>query len=231
MSSSYKKREIRTFPTLDVVAAAVIAYRRNGKKIAKYDSDASQDKVIPAIRSNKTIALDILKNSPNQITQTDRDEALAVIQSIQGTVTMSLLAGKKVSAFTQELAKEFENDTSTEYKVGLLAYAPNVYEGTKQRAEVEEKISTAMYSSEALGKVGDKIRVNFTLITKKYVQSINCYSATGTDEKGNLIQFLTGKGELCQSQEIEGKIKTVGASQYHHGAIVTGLNFVKVPKK
>ena len=234
ITANYRKSgnyQITSYSTLDIVAAAVIAYRKNNKKVERDTFTANNEAgVKQTITSNKALALGILKNFPDQITQADRDEAQAIIQSIQGTVTMGLLSGERVSDFTKELAKEFENEVSTEYKVGLLAYAPDVYEGTKQRADIEEKTASAMYTSEALGKVGDRVRVNFTLITKKYVQSISCFSATGTDEKGNLVQFLTGKEELCQSQEIEGKIKTVGISQYHHSAIVTGLNYVKTTK-
>jgi hypothetical protein len=61
----------------------------------------------------------------------------------------------------------------------------------------------------------------------RYLQQFNCYSVTGYDENRNLVNFLTSKPDCTESAKYSGKIKKTEESQWHGGARVTNLNFVK----
>jgi hypothetical protein len=82
-------------------------------------------------------------------------------------------------------------------------------------------------TSQYLGRVGEKVQLDFVLIDSRYLQQYNCYSVTGHDGRSNMVNFLTAHQNLAASGRISGKIKRTEASQYHNGARVTQLNFVK----
>ena len=222
-----------TYPLVDVVAAACVAFHANGDKIEKYDASAVPERIyddythpaVAAVISNKTRALAALE--AGALTQADRDEAAEVIQHIQGQVTMGLLSGKKISDFVKELAKSLEEETVPSFKVGLLCYAPNVYHTAKVKEVITEQTTELLYTSKPLGPVDAKVTVNFTLIEKRYVQNFGCYSAYGKDDAGNLVSFLSKHEHLCESGKRVGKIKKAEADSWHGNAVVTSLNYVK----
>jgi hypothetical protein len=218
-------------PTVDAVAAACIAFRTNGYHIQK--NDIAEDLVIsqynplptPAVHANRTLASNAIVL--NTITQADRDEAVEVIQHIQGVVTMGLLSGKKVSEFVLEVAKALEENEVPAFKLGLLVYAPNIHYQSKAREIVTEQTTECLYTSQALGAVGDKVTVNFTLIEKRHVQAFDVFSAYGRDDAGNLVSFLSKHEALCASGTVKGTIKKAEADSWHSNAVVTCLNRVK----
>ena len=87
-----------------------------------------------------------------------------------------------------------------------------------------------MYSSKELGSVGTKVVINFELFEYRYINQIACFASYGKDEHGNLVSFLTRHEELCRTQKLQGKIKKFGPDERHQNAVVTALNFVKIPK-
>lgn len=222
-----------TYPIIDVVAAACVAFHANGDKIEKYDASAVPERIyvdytapaVAAVVSNKTRAVTVLE--AGTLTQADRDEAAEVIQHIQGQVTMGLLSGKKISDFVKELAKALEEESVPSFKVGLLVYAPNVYHTAKAKEAIMEQTTELLYTSKPLGPVDAKVTVNFTLIEKRFIHTLGCYSAYGKDDAGNLVSFLTKHEHLCESGKRVGKVKKAAADDWHNGAVVTSLNYVK----
>ncbi len=222
-----------TFPLVDVVAAAVIAFKLNGNKIEKNDIPAytpaqgdTSRPANPCIISNKALIIGVLKD-PFRITKADRDEAELVIQYCQGQVTMSLLCGKKVSDFMKDMVAIFELTEVPTSKIGMLVYAPNTYFTGKARDEVTEKTAELQYTSQPLGQVGESVTFNFTMLKTGYVQSLDCFSVYGTDDAGNLVSFLTKHKHLCGSMILTGKVKGAANDTWHNNAMVTSLNYVK----
>ena len=217
--------------TNEVVAAAIMAFKANGNKIEKYDAPArpasSFGPATGVVVSNKSRVDALLKDAAN-ITQEAKQEAEQVIAYVQNSVLMSVLSGKAVSNFTRDLAKELEADTVPAFRVGLIVYAPNVFFTGQARDAIKEVTAERMYTSQALGKVGDKVAFNFTCLEKRYVQAMDCYSAYGTDDAGNLVSFLTKHENLCATQSLTGKVKSAGTDKWHNNAMVTALNYVKV---
>lgn len=220
------------YPTIDVVAAAAIAFRKNHNKIVKSDLLTSVtetgEKKKPA-KSNKTNIAEILSN-PEQITDADREEAKEIIKHIQNSITMSLLSDKTVSPFTKNIATTLEAEQLSHINFGMIVYAPNLYFDAKRREKFTDKLLEMRYTSKPLGEVGEKVTIDFSLIEYKFVHPIDCYSVIGSDGKENLVQFFTKKDELCRSQKLTGKIKSAEENKYQNGAIFTNLNYVKIAK-
>jgi len=220
-----------TFPLLDVIAAATVAFRKNHNTILRIDCPAyegSTDGEFPATPeciSNKTITLAVLKEG--LITDEARAEAAGMVQALQTNMTFSILTGKVVSTFMQDIHKSLEKDTVLLSEVGRTLYVPSLYAGIKSRENLLEAEIGLRNSSKALGEVGAKVTINFTLISDRYVETFNCFAAFGKDDQGNLVSFLTGHKGLCATGKITGKVKFANPDKFHGNAIVTNLNFVK----
>lgn len=207
-------------PTIDVVAAADIAFRVNEHQVVKTLESEKEEK------TNKAIVLSILKN-PDQITQADLDEAEKIINYLQGDATMQVLLGRKLSGFMANIIKTLEDKTTPEFNVGMLLYAPDLYATAMKRQALAEQTLDLMYISKPLGTNGTKVTVNFTLIEYRYVPTYNFWSVYGKDEHGNLVSFVTNKEELCKATYITGNIKISGPDEFHSNATVTKLSHVK----
>jgi hypothetical protein len=204
------KPAVITYPTVDAVAAAIITYDPKG-----------------LVKGEVRV---LLQNNSERITQEHKDKAQEMIDYIGSTISMDILSDRKVSAFNLDLAKLFGEETVPENKLGLLAYAPSVFDQMKKREVIVEQTLESMYLSRALGSEGTKVSIKFELIEYKYVQIIDCFAAFGKDEFGNLISFLTRNEELCATQPLVGKVKKAELDKWHQNVMVTSLNFVKVPK-
>jgi len=219
------------YMTVDVVAAAIIAFKQNGNKIEKYSypgtpATALTDAVSPVV-SNRDHINRILENVET-IPSEMRVEAEACITYLKNSLLMSVLSGTVVTSFFKALCNAIEDEVSGRSSIGILLYAPNTYYTALKRDEVKEKTNENTFTSQVLGKVSDKISLDFVLLEKRYIQRMDCYSAYGHDGHGNLVSFLTKHENLAASGKIRGKVKAGGADRWHNNAIVTSLNFVKV---
>jgi hypothetical protein len=108
-----------------------------------------------------------------------------------------------------------------------MAFLPQVYARSQERAVKQEVMAEIGPGSQYLGKVGDKVTINFEFIEQRYLQQFNCFAVFGTDGAGNCVKFLTAHKELAKSAQLQGKIKRLEEDQYRGGAKVTTLNYVK----
>ena len=221
------------YMTVDVVAAAIMAYKQNGNKIEKYSYPGTPatdlaDAVSQVVSNRDHInrILDNVETIPTEM----RVEAETCIKYLKNSLLMSVLGGLVVTSFFKKLCENIENEVSGRSSIGVLLYAPNTYYTALNCDEVKEKTNEYAFTSQVLGKVGDKISLDFVLLEKRYIQRMDCYSAYGHDRNGNLISFLTKHALLVADGKIRAKVKTSGADRWHNNAIVTSLNFVKVVK-
>jgi hypothetical protein len=216
----------------ELVALAFAAQRMNGglHRDNRY-FDPEKDTFVEVV-PNKTLMFNSFAFEPGSNpelvpTDEDRAQADAAISAIQGDVLVKKLADRRVSDFQFNLSETISKDTCTQRDCGLVAFVPKTYAGMLERQEKDEAKIGLASTSEYLGRVGEKIQLDFALIDSKYLQQYNCYSVTGHDGNGNMVSFLTAHQGLAQSGRIAGKIKRIEVSQYHNGAKVTQLNFVK----
>ena len=151
----------------------------------------------------------------------------AAISAIQGDVIIRRLSDRRVSDFVHSLSEALSKDKLTQRDCGLVAFVPQTYASMLDRQEKQETTLMMSSTSKYLGKIGEKIQLDFTMMDSRYLQQYNCYSVNGHDEKGNLVNFLTAHQHLCKSGRISGKVKRTEESRFHNGAKVTQLNFVK----
>ena len=216
----------------ELVALAFAAQRMNGDlhRDNRY-FDPEKDAFVEVV-PNKTLMFNSFAFEPGSNpelvpTDEDRAQADAAITAIQGDVLIKKLADRRVSDFQFNLSEAISQPTCTQRDCGLVAFVPKTYAGMLERQEKDEAKIGLASTSEYLGRVGEKIQLDFALIDSKYLQQYNCYSVTGHDGNGNMVSFLTAHQGLAQSGRIAGKIKRIEVSQYHNGAKVTQLNFVK----
>jgi hypothetical protein len=216
----------------ELVALAFAAQRMNGglHRDNRY-FDPEKDAFVEVV-PNKTLMFNSFAFEPGSNpelvpTDEDRAQADAAITAIQGDVLIKKLADRRVSDFQFNLSETISKDTCTQRDCGLVAFVPKAYAGMLERQEKTEAKLGLASTSEYLGRVGEKVQVDFSLIDSRYLQQYNCYSVTGHDNNGNMVSFLTAHQGLAQSGRITGKVKRTEQSPYHNDAKVTQLNFVK----
>jgi hypothetical protein len=225
----------KTYPieTRRLVALAFAAQRANGalyKDPEIYDEAAGGfKKVVP----NKVLMRDSFAFEPGSNpelvpSEQDFEQADLAMAAIQQDVMVRQLGNKRVNDFLYSLCTTISEDSCSSKDCGIVAFVPQTYERMLATQAKQEAIATISSGSEYLGKVGDKVKLDFTLIDFRYLQQYNCYSVNGHDSQGNLVNFLTAHKELAVNGRIQGRVKRTEESRFHNGARVTQLNFVKV---
>jgi hypothetical protein len=211
----------------ELLAAAFYAQRTLGglnKNNEVWDETAQS---LTKVTTNKEVILRVLKGELLAEVQ-DYEAAETAKDALLLSNTLRLLKGGALATgFQSSMYTLLEKDMDTVSAAGLVAYAPNMYEMLQKREVKQETIAELAITSEYLGKVGEKVTFVLTVMEKRYLQQFNCFSVTGTDANGNLINFLTAKEDCTVSAKYSGKIKKIEESKWHSGARVTNLNFVK----
>ena len=210
--------------TADLAALAYAAFRSNKDKVHNESSvfDRELDSLV-AVTPNKSL----MREGKLVVTDADRANAQDAINFVQQDVVVRMLKGTRVQEFHANLNKLIAQENCTLQDAGLMAYLPTVVEQIKTRQVREQEIAELSYTSQYLGRVGDKVTVNMTVISTRFITQFGFWAVDGKDDNGNLVSFLSGKEECTVSGCYSGKIKKTEPSSYHNGACVTSLNFVK----
>jgi len=160
-------------------------------------------------------------------TDQDYEQADEAIAAVQGDAVLRVLKGQRLSDFVHSLIELIKQETATERDCGLMAFLPKTFQGQIQRENKQIEVAALAGTSAYLGRVGEKITVDFVLVDKRFLQQYNCLSVFGHDGAGNCVGFLTQHEQLAKDGRIQGKIKKVQQDQYRNGAKVTSLNYVK----
>ena len=213
------------YPTVNVVATAVAAYEFNGNKIFR-DSFSEGEPVVP----NRQLILDHVQGngSPFVVNDIHVKQAEGIIQYLQQTVIMQSLVNK-VDRFLGQTTELLSNQTVLNKDIGILAWAPHLADQYQKKDRVREISARFEHHSRYVGHVRDKITVDFTLIEKRYIKSMDCWAVYGSDASDNLIFYWARSlDKICEVGKISGRIKDHKEDPYHNDAKVTTLNYVKV---
>ena len=210
--------------TLQFVSASVAAYRHNGNKVYRELTDQIQ-------HTNKTLILSLMgEATPALLSITDDDKAHAkvIIDDILQRHTMSLLTGKKMPDFTMQVLNCIKEETTSPRLIGYITWVPSLFDKLQAADAKDHQLSVHTYSSKYLGKLKDKIELDFVAIEERFSTQYNCWRYTGHDTKGNLIGFfrkekLSGTGMPIR---IKGNVKAHETSKSTKGN-TTYLNYVK----
>jgi len=212
--------------TREALAVAILAFRANSNRVVKETTDKQY--------ANKSYLWSYffpLKTTHKQLTVELTDELLSAADDLKVTiehaVTMEMLTKSYVPSFLKSINDILKEDTMHINNAGIIVWAPKLTVDIQRSRDIKEISAAYELSSKFVGKPGDRIEFNFTLIEKRFVRSIDTWSAYGHNEQGNLVQFLTKHEELCATGRIRARIKSHDKNRYHNNANVTVVNFVK----
>jgi len=208
------------------LAVAVLAFRANGNRVVKDTTDTQyanksylQSYFFPLKTTHKQLTV--------EMTAGLLEAADDVKLIIDHAVTMEVLTKGYVPAFLNSIHELLKEDAMNINHAGIMVWAPKLAQDIQRSQGIKEVSATYEHTSKFIGKVGDRIEFDFTLIEKRYVRQIDTWSAYGHNEQGNLVQFLSKHEALCATGRIRARIKSHDKNRYHNNANVTVVNFVK----
>lgn len=216
------------FATVDVVAAACVAYQANGNNIQRDSFWKQENGQAVECKSNKSLIADMLKNST--VTEQDRELAREVMEFLKEQQLFQTLLGKRNTDFLGKVAEACHNDETFGIHIGILAWAPKVAESFRKSEQAREAWAQYAVTSKHIGrKEGEKVECSFTVLQKNYSHRINCWIALGVTDEGNLISYFANKeNKIPDSGKIAGKVKFHKIDNHRQDAKITHLNYVKV---
>ncbi len=217
------------YSTMQVLATAVAAYKHNQQRIERSTVRTDQHVML----SNKQLITDYLKGngSPLVVTDSDVDQSQSIVIYLQQTSVMQTLVNK-TDRFLTTVVQLLTKDTITEKDFGIIAWAPKLASDYQKKDRVREISAQFEHSSRYIGKIGDRIEIDFTLIDSRYVQSMDCYAVYGHDLQGNLIFYWArDQKKIIKSGRVYGRVKRHDQDKYRANACVTTFNYVKILSK
>ena len=216
---------MKNLNTREALAVAIFAFRKNGKVVKEATAEATSNKLMVW---DYFFPLKTEKPQPRiEVTEELLEAADAVRTVIDHAVTMSMLTKGFVVSFLGNIHEIVKEDTVKSKHLGMLVWAPKLAQDLQKAESLKELSAGYEHASKYIGKLGDRIEFDFTLIEKRYVRALETWSAYGHNEQGHLVKFLTKHEELCATGRIRARIRKHEVDSYHNGAKVTTLNFVK----
>ena len=211
------------FPTLNVLATAVAAYKYTEQRIIR-------EKTLEGQIPNRQLVLDYLlgRGGPFIVNDFHYKEAEGIVNYLQQTVIMQSLRGTP-DRFLAQLSELAANQTVKESELGLFVWAPKLADDYQRKDHIREVSARYEHHSRYVGHLRDKITTNFTLIEKRYIKSMDCWAVYGVDDAGNLLFYWARSlDKVCEVGKISARIKDHREDEYRGKARVTILNYVKV---
>lgn len=216
---------MKNLNTREALAVAIFAFRKNGKVVKEATAEATSNKLMVW---DYFVPLKTEKPQPRiEVTEELLEAADAVRTVIDHAVTMSMLTKGFVVSFLGNIHEILKEDTVKSKHLGMLVWAPKLAQDLQKAESLKELSAGYEHASKYIGKLGDRIEFDFTLIEKRYVRALETWSAYGHNEQGHLVKFLSKHEELCATGRIRARIRKHEVDSYHNGAKVTTLNFVK----
>lgn len=216
----------KEFPTLNVLATAIAAYEFNQRQILRNPVTVDNLARFP----NRQLITDYVQGNggPFIVNDFHIKQAEGVNQYLQQTVIMQSLKGAPDRFLAQLAALIAEQDIAVK-DFGIVAWAPHLADQYQRKDHIREVGARYERSSRYIGRIGDKITTDFTLIEKRYVKSMDCFVVYGYDADDNLITYWARTlDKVCEVGKISGRIKAHKEDEYHNNARVTVMNYIKV---
>ena len=190
----------------EALAVAILAFRANGNRVVKDTTDKQyanksylQSYFFPLKTSHKQLTVEM---TPGLLEAADDVKVI-----IDHAVTMEVLTKGYVPSFLNSIHELLKEDAMNINHAGIMVWAPKLAQDIQRSQGIKEVSASYEHTSKFIGKKGDKIEFDFTLIEKRYVRQVDTWSAYGFNEQGNLVQFLSKHEELCATGRIKARIK------------------------
>jgi hypothetical protein len=215
----------KSFPTLQVLATAVAAYEYNKQTIVR--NPVTVDGV--GYVSNRQLISDYAQGlgAPFVVNEFHTKQAEGIIGYLEQTVIMQSLKGN-TDRFLGQIGAILANSETTDKDFGIIAWAPHLADQYQKKDHVREISARYEYRSRYIGRVGDKVELDFTLIDKRYIKSMDCFAVYGYSQDNLVFYWAKTLDKVCEVGRIHGRIKDHKEDEYRNKARVTVLNYVKV---
>ena len=215
----------KSFPTLQVLATAVAAYEYNKRTIVR--NPVTIDGV--GYVSNRQLISDYVQGlgAPFVVNEFHTKQAEGIIGYLEQTVIMQSLKGN-TDRFLGQIGAILANSETTDKDFGIIAWAPHLADQYQKKDHVREISARYEYRSRYIGRVGDKVELDFTLIDKRYIKSMDCFAVYGYSQDNLVFYWAKTLDKVCEVGRIHGRIKDHKEDEYRNKARVTVLNYVKV---
>jgi len=221
--------KLKSFPTLQVLAAAIAAYEHNKKSIIRNASTIDNIVYHPNRHLiSESVQFSSTFDSTFIVNDFHREQAEGIVQYIEQNVIMQSLRGTP-DRFLAQIGAILATQEVSVKDFGIVAWAPHLVDQYQQKDHVRELSARHERSSRYTGRIGETVTIEFSLIEKRYVQSTDCYAVYGVTDHDNLI-FYWAKNldKICEAGRIKGRVKAHNEDGYRNKAKVTVLNYVKV---
>jgi|LauGreDrversion4_2_1035121.scaffolds.fasta_scaffold39724_5 hypothetical protein len=211
-----------TYTSEQVWTAAAVANRINGEYV-KYDQ-MNFDVTPPVITkmNNKALVREVLEGKIDS-TPADVEKGIKAREHFRGKV-MDILVGK-ASGFIQSAVNAANKEEFDERKdrldMAIIASLIQSYEFDMNREVVNDR-RRELGATGHVGKPGERIEGDFTILSISYSQKYNCYCVNAEGNNHAFFFFLQQKVDQGKNYKLKGTVKA------HRDEGVTQLNRVKV---
>ena len=215
------------YSTAVALTASIAAFEFNSRRVVRDTITVNGIET----RSNRQLILDSLTGVaiPYVINDFHYKQAEGLIEYLQQTGLMQTIAKGKTDSFFGSILSLLSETEINYRELGLLAWAPKLADDYQSKDAIREVSAQYESNSRYIGRVGDKITINFTLIEKRYVKNFDSYAVYGHDDDGNLVFYWTKNADKISTQgRIQGRVRQQEQDDRHGNARVTTLNYVKV---
>ena len=215
----------KSFPTLQVLATAIAAYEYNKYSIIRNPGVEAGVEFL----SNRQLIGNAVQGdgAPFIVNDIHIKQAEGIIGYLEQTVIMQSLKGTP-DRFLGQISAILANKETTDKEFGIIAWAPHLADQYQKKDHVREVSARYEYRSRYIGRVGDKVEIDFTMIDKRYIKSMDCFAVYGYSQDNLVFYWAKNLDKICEVGRIQGRIKDHKEDEYRNKARVTVLNYVKV---
>jgi len=168
-------------PAEQAWAAAQAAFRINGNRYIKINDGENA-------RPNKEIMLEILTQTPEQITNQDHELAEACRQRLGSEISLRLLKGETLTEWHVLQARICPLEiVTTAYDLAVLASFPNSYNKTLARDQVKDRLSECEDVVVGAGRVNLSVEV----VESFYSRQWDCWYTRAIDQANRAVTFAS----------------------------------------
>jgi hypothetical protein len=213
----------KNYPLRQALAATVAAFRTNDNSVVRLKEEKYE--------SNRALVDNYLNGRQPHLNVTDKDfeQADEIVVYLQQTSMVQMLMRGSADSFLESVTKALAQETVEHRELGLLVWAPKLNATYLEKDQAKSISARYEFSSNWIGKIGEKIEVNFNLIESRFIKNNECWAVYGHDDHGNLIFYWAKSSEkVVRNGRIQGKVKAHNSDERRGRARVTNLNYVKV---
>jgi hypothetical protein len=204
---------------LDTLVLAVAAYRVNGNSVVNSTTLERPVTNAAMVKSH------MLHCTSIEVLDEDRTRAQEIKDAIVQQVLLARLTGKELGNFVERVGLIVEKESTGRSDFGIIIWIPKIYADLQAEQNQTHELTINGYSSRYIGRIGDKVELEFTTVIKRWNKTYLCYRYTGHDGNGNLVGFFC-KHEYPLTVKLRAKVKAQEESKFSGGKI-TYLNYTK----